>query len=98
MSKTTNGEQWKPITDRAVKGYEVSSQGRVRNAESGKVLSAYQNKLVVFSVDGKAVCRSVGKLVAEAFIGKIKKGVRVHRINEERAFTVKNIRIGGEAS
>ena len=89
-------EQWKPISDKAVKGYEVSDAGRVRNAETGDVLNAYQNKLVVFSVKGKAVCRSVGKLVATAFIGPVKKGTRVHRINEERAFTVKNIRVGGK--
>lgn len=89
-------EQWKPISDKAVKGYEVSDAGRVRNAETGDVLKAYQNKLVVFSVKGKAVCRSVGKLVATAFIGPVKKGTRVHRINEERAFTVKNIRVGGK--
>lgn len=89
-------EQWKPITDKAIKGYEVSDQGRIRNAETGKVLAAFENKLVVFSVKGKAICRSVGKLVATAFIGPVKKGTRVHRIDEERAFTLKNIRLGGK--
>lgn len=88
-------EQWKPITDSKVKGYEVSDQGRIRNAETTTVLKPYEGKLVVFSVKGKPVCRSIGKLVATAFIGPVKKGTRVHRLNEDRGFTLKNIRVGG---
>ncbi len=91
-------EQWKPIEDSKVKGYEVSDAGRVRNAETGGVLKPFQGKLVVFSIKGKPVCRSVGKLVAEAFIGKVKKGTRVHRLNEDRGFTLKNIRVGGASA
>ena len=92
MSKET----WKTITDKAVKGYEVSDAGRVRNSETQTVLKSFDGKLVVFSVKGKAICRSVGKLVASAFIGPVKKGTRVHRIDQKRAFTLKNIRVGGK--
>ncbi len=95
---TKSGEQWKPITDKAVKGYEVSDAGRIRNAETGRVLAPFKGRLVVFSVKGKPVCRSVGKLVATAFIGPVKKGTRVHRLDEKRGFTLKNLRVGGETS
>ena len=86
-------ETWKPIADKAVKGYEVSDLGRVRNAETQKVMKPYQGKLVVFSIKGEPVCRSIGKLVAATFIGPVKKGTRVVRINPERGFTLKNLKV-----
>jgi len=87
-------EIWKNIKD--AKGYQVSDQGRVRNEETEKVLASFKGKLVVFSVEGKPVCRSINKLVAQAFLPKYKAGTRVYKINPERAPTAKNLRVGGK--
>lgn len=93
MSKNTSAESWKDIKD--FPGYQVSNRGRVRNAETDKVLSPFNGSLIVLSKKGKPACRSVPRLVATAFIGPVKKGVRVHKINEEKGYAASNLRIGG---
>ena len=52
--------------------YQVSSWGRIRNAETGTVLKPYQNKKGYFKVGlsfgGKSVKKRVNRIVAMAFI------------------------------
>lgn len=94
MSKKSNVEQWKTV--KGFSEYEVSNRGRVRKGE--KILKPYQGTLIVLSRGGKPACRSVGKLVAEAFIGTVRRGTRVHRLDESRPFSVSNIRVGAKAA
>lgn len=63
-------EEWKPIED--FPGYEVSDQGRIRNARTEYVLSQYPNGRgriqVVLYRDGRNNARAVHQLVAKAFL------------------------------
>ena len=62
-------ELWKDI--KGFEGYQVSSQGNIRN-KLGKILSPYQNKKGYLKVglfkDGKLYKKRINRLVAEAFI------------------------------
>lgn len=66
-------EIWKEIEGYNGK-YQVSAWGRVRNAETGKILTPYKNKKgylkvgLYISGKGKAEKHRVNRLVAQAFI------------------------------
>lgn len=92
MATKSKSEQWKDI--KGFKGYQVSDKGNVRKGE--KVLTPFQGRLIVLQKDGKPACRSVPRLVAAAFIGPVKAGVRVHQIDKERGYALSNLRVGGE--
>ena len=63
-------EHWLDIED--FNDYEVSDKGRIRNANTGRQLGIYDNGhgvlQVVMKRNRQAVCRSVHRLVASAFI------------------------------
>lgn len=63
-------EQWAPIE--GIRNYEVSDLGHVRNVNTLRHLGIYDNgsgvMQVVMKENGKAICRAVHKLVAEAFL------------------------------
>ena len=63
-------EEWKPI--RVFKGYSVSSEGRIRNDKTERILELNVNQNGVQFVglvrNGTQYHRSVPKLVAQAFI------------------------------
>ncbi|WP_449020852.1 NUMOD4 domain-containing protein [Prevotella jejuni] len=69
MKKTK--ETWKPITD-YVGLYEVSSEGRVRNVKTGKILKPKNNRqgylFVGLYKNGAVKNRYIHRLVAQAFI------------------------------
>ena len=64
-------ETWKPITD-YVGLYEVSSEGRVRNVKTGKILKPKNNRrgylFVGLHKNGAVKNRYIHRLVAQAFI------------------------------
>lgn len=64
-------EAWKPITD-YVGLYEVSSEGRVRNVKTGKILKPKNNRrgylFVGLHKNGAVKNRYIHRLVAQAFI------------------------------
>lgn len=63
-------EQWRTIED--FPNYEVSSEGRIRNADTGYILSCFPNGRGIYQVvmqrDGRNNARAVHKLVANAFV------------------------------
>lgn len=93
-SSKSKTESWKAI--KGFEGYSVSNQGRIKN-DAGDILAPYNGALIVMSVKGKPVCRSVPKLVYSAFVGPVKKGTRVHRINPEKGFALANLVAGGKS-
>ena len=63
-------EEWRPVVGWE-RYYEVSNLGRVRRIQTGHVLKAqYANKryCVYFEVMGRRQCKTVARLVAEAFL------------------------------
>ena len=64
-------EEWKPILE--TNRYEVSNEGGVRNAQTGRILNGTidsQGRVqVCLTIDGKVKTRTVRRLVAEAFWG-----------------------------
>lgn len=60
------------IESKTAEGYEVSSEGRVKNSKTGRVLiPGIDNKgyeTVKIKENGRRVTKRVGKLVADAFI------------------------------
>jgi hypothetical protein len=84
-------ERWKEVA--GFPGYQVSDRGRVRNAYK-KVLKCFQKRMVVLCRGEKTYCRSVPRMVAEAFIGPVPKGVRVHKIRLDVGYIATNLRIG----
>lgn len=78
-------EKWKAIDD--FPRYEVSTEGRVRNVDTGRVLKAEMtiwgyNRVTLYAEPCKAVHKVVHRLVAEAFIGK--SGLQVNHKNENK--------------
>lgn len=63
-------EEWKPV--REFPEYSVSSEGRIRNDRTGRILALTMNQLgivqVGFTQRGKYYKRAVAPLVAHAFI------------------------------
>ena len=74
MRKTK--ETWKPVTCTDIVMYEVSSEGRVRNLKTGRILKPYYNTQGYARVDltsanndkTKRTRKLVHRLVAQAFI------------------------------
>lgn len=64
-------EEWAPLEE--FPGYEVSTEGRIRNALTYHVLGIYDNGHGVYQVvmrrDGHPTARAVHRLVALTFIG-----------------------------
>ncbi len=78
-------ELWKTL----VRGYEVSSHGRVRNTKTGRVLKqgdANGYARVTPSIRGKSINVSVHKAVAKAFIGRCPRGMEVNHKNGNKKF------------
>ena len=77
-------EFWKKIE--SFEGYEVSSEGRVRNSR-GKILGGWIHDgycKVGLSVNSKVTSKLIHRLVAEAFIPKIDGKIEVDHINRDR--------------
>lgn len=90
-------EQW--IKSQESSNYEVSTDGRVRNAKSGRVLKTYTNKkgykTVKLSANGKPKYRRVHRLVAGAFRGGLKPGEEVYHKDGNRSNNnIYNLEIG----
>lgn len=85
MMKT---ETWKPITD-YVGLYEVSSEGRVRNVKTGKILKPKNNRrgylFVGLHKNGAIKNRYIHRLVAQAFIPNPNKLPEVNHKDEIKA-------------
>lgn len=81
-------EYWKKI--KGYRNYFVSSEGRVRNMDTGKLLKHQSSKrggnyaFVNLCKDGKRVNCNVHILVARAFIGPPKVGFVVHHKDHNR--------------
>lgn len=78
-------ELWKPL----VRGYEISSHGRVRNSRTGRVLKqgdANGYSRVTPSIKGKSINVSVHKAVAKAFIGRCPKNREVNHKNGNKKY------------
>lgn len=61
-------EVWKAVPEASK--YAISNLGRVKNLQTGKVLTQYvigRTPTVSMQLAGKAICRSVPKLVKELF-------------------------------
>lgn len=93
-------EEWKPVSD--YPGYEVSTNGKVRNvaggqgARAGHVLKPGVNKrgysVVTLRKDGLTTSKYVHDLVADAFIGARKKGFTVnHKDRNRQNNSLKNL-------
>jgi len=81
-------ERWEMI--QSYNNYAVSSFGRVRNLNTGRVLKHQSSKrggnyaFINLSKDGQRVNRNVHKLVADAFLGCCPKGFIAHHKDEGR--------------
>lgn len=98
-------EKW--IESNIAEGYEVSSEGRVRNSKTGRILTpCLDNKgyeTVKVKENGRRITKRVGRLVADAFldekpgkpcVGYIDGNKRNNRIdNLERRRCNKKIRV-----
>lgn len=93
-------EEWKPVQDHP--GYEVSSAGKVRNvaggqgARAGHILKPGVNgrgySVVTLRKDGVTTSKYVHDLVADAFLGKRKKGFTVnHKDRNRQNNSLKNL-------
>lgn len=81
------GEVWKDIKDYEDE-YEVSNLGRVRNKKTKRILKLQKHKggylFVILSKNGKIKGYCVHRLVYEAFIGEIPKGMQVNHKDENK--------------
>lgn len=79
-------EEWRPTRESDL--YEVSTMGRLRSLKSGKMIGSYVNKqgysVCSISVNGKTKGFRIHRLVASAFIPKIKGKHLVNHINSIR--------------
>ena len=77
-------EIWKII--KGFENYEVSTLGRVRNKNTGRVLKGFDNGLgysqVALRLNGKTNKKRVHRLVAKAFISNPDNKSQVNHINE----------------
>lgn len=78
--------QWKNIE--GFERYEVSTEGKVKNRKTGRLLKpgtdTYGYLRVILSVNGKAVGKSVHRLVAESFIPNPERKTQVNHIDEDK--------------
>ncbi len=81
-------ERWKII--QGYVNYAVSTNGRVRNLNTGKLLKHQSSRrggnyaFINLSKSGYRVNRNVHVLVAQAFLGECPKGNIVHHIDTNR--------------
>lgn len=78
-------EIWKSL----IRGYEVSSHGRVRNAKTGRILKQGDSNgyaRVTPSLKGRSINVSVHKAVARAFLGKCPRGMEVNHKNGNKRY------------
>lgn len=80
-------EVWKPVF-RMERWYEVSSIGRVKRIETGRILAISKGKgghpQLVLSVEANRINTYVHVLVAEAFIGPRPLGMEVDHKDDDR--------------
>jgi hypothetical protein len=81
-------EVWKPVTGNFTQPYEVSSEGRIRNARTGKVLkpspSVKGYPQIGLAIAGRTRCIVLHKLIARAFHGERGSGLEVNHIDGDK--------------
>lgn len=79
-------EIWRQSND--MKDYEVSSEGRIKNSKTGRIMKTNVNKKgyerVCLRDEGKQYNRSVHKLVAEAFYPGDHEGLEVTHLDRNK--------------
>lgn len=79
-------ERWLPID--AFPSYEVSSNGRIRNSKSNKVLKPFSNQngysLVTLYEDGVPHTKKVHRLVTDAFYDGDNTGFQINHIDGDK--------------
>lgn len=90
-------EKWKPL--RKTNQYEASTEGRIRNARTGRILTGTidgQGRVqVCLTIDGKVGTKAVHRLIAEAYFGKECDGKDVyHRDRDKTNNCVDNLVVG----
>ena len=78
---------WKKVID--FDSYEVSNEGDIRNAITGKIRKAYVGKrgylqLCMVSNDGKSITKRVHCIVARAFLGERPDGFLIDHIDTNK--------------
>lgn len=80
-------EEWMQSAWNADK-YEVSSNGRVKNKKTGRILRPRKTRKGYLQIglrkDGKKKCFRVHRLVWESFNGPIPEGMQINHINEDK--------------
>ncbi len=87
-------EEWKPL--RETDQYEVSTEGRIRNVRTGRILTGTidgQGRVqVCLTIDGKVGTKIVHRLVAEAYFGDECNGKDVyHRDRDKTNNNINNL-------
>lgn len=89
-------EQWTVIED--FPDYGVSNHGRVMNLKMGREISGHINgygqRRVSLRKDGRTYVRSVGQLVAQAFLTGWKPDIKVYHHKDKDDDHLLNIRFG----
>ena len=75
-------EKWRPCVD--VANYEVSSEGRIRNSKTGKILKTQVNEQGYETVSVNRKTKRVHKLVADTFIEGDHDGLDVSHVDRNR--------------
>ena len=83
-------EQWKPI-DGWHGRYQVSSLGRIRNAQTGNIRKVNPDGSAVLNGIGNLKSVSVARLVYSHFVGEIPEGQIVLQKNHGQGFSVDNL-------
>lgn len=80
-------ESWRQSNE--MKNYEVSSEGRIKNSKTGRIMKTSINKRgyeqVCLSENGKQYTKRVHKLVAEAFHPGEHEGLEVTHLDKNRS-------------
>jgi len=80
-------EEWRDIKGFENK-YQVSNYGLVRRKDNGKLIKLSEDKSGYIKcglyINGKTVCKTVHRLVAEAFLQNFNNKAHVHHIDENK--------------